>query len=150
MKILIILIVIVIIVYITYSIVKAIKQHQAEKAKMLEQELKEQEWQRTQEKRRNIYYNNLPHIYDNLSTQTLRQVYKLLNNMIYYRPPANGKTFVPLDKESCKVWSEEREKLLALINPNGRYLWKDISDGMNAPLWEELDLKYVKNLLNRR
>lgn len=145
MKILIILIVIVIIVYITYSIVKAIKQHQAEKAKMLEQE-----WQRTQEKRRNIYYNNLPHIYDNLSTQTLRQVYKLLNNMIYYRPPANGKTFVPLDKESCKVWSEEREKLLALINPNGRYLWKDISDGMNAPLWEELDLKYVKNLLNRR
>lgn len=62
MKSFIALIIIVFAVCITYLIVKTIKQHQAEKEKRLKEELKEQEWQRTQEKRRNIYYNNLPYI----------------------------------------------------------------------------------------
>lgn len=70
--------------------------------------------------------------------------------MVYYNPPKNDRTFVHLDKEKINNWSEEREKLLMLINPNGKYLWKDISNSMNAPLWEELDLKYVKSLLDRR
>lgn len=150
MKLFIALIIIVFAVCITYLIVKTIKQHQAEKEKKLKEELKEQEWQRTQEKRRNIYYNNLPYIYDNLSTQTLRKACQLLDNMVYYNPPKNDRTFVPLDKEQINNWSEEREKLLMLINPNGKYLWKDISNSMNAPLWEELDLKHVKSLLDRR
>lgn len=150
MKLFILLIAITVIVYITYTIVKAIKKNRAEKEKRLEKELKEQEWQKTYQERRNIYYNSLPNIYNNLSTQTLRQAYKLLDNMIYYRPISNNRTFAPLDKESCMAWHEEKEKFLALINPNGRYLWKDISNSMNDPLWYDLDWKYVKNLLHRR
>lgn len=146
MNLFIVLIAIAIICCIAYLIVKKIEQvKQKEKEKM-----EKQKRQREYEKRQNSYYNMLSNIYDDLPIQTLNQAYELLDEMLFYRPPAKLGYIRAIGKEQTANWWEAREKFLKLINPNRKYLWKNGKENSSAPVWEELDMKYIKNLLNRR
>lgn len=133
-------------IWIVVAIIKEIKQIRTEEKEEQKEKLKEQERRRSLEKRRNAYYNNLHNIYDNLSIQTLRRVHSLLSNMVMFSP----QPFSRADEEQLNIWAESRKEFLKLINPYEKCLWKTSYDSSYIPIWAELDLKYVYNLLNKR
>lgn len=139
------------VIFIVYLIFDAIKESINEKEKAKQKMLEDKKSKERIDKDRQVYYNNLPHIYDDLSTQTLKNAYTLLDIIVRCRNPyENIGVFVPMSKETLNVWSESEEKFVNLINPNGEKKWKNINGSSEKPSWEDLDLKYVKNLLNRR
>lgn len=142
------------VIFIVYLIFDAIKESINEKEKVKQKKQKMLEDKKSKEsldKDRQVYYNNLPYIYDNLSTQTLKNAYALLDIIVRCRNPyENIGVFVPMSKETLNVWYESEEKFVNLINPNGEKKWKNFNGSSEKPSWEDLDLKYVKNLLNRK
>lgn len=140
---------------IIYLISKKIHQMQIkrefEEEKRRKEELKRREQERDKQERRNMYYKSLPNIYNNLSVQTLSKASKLLENLVYY-DKNKGDIFhwVNVDMEMLDREREEERNFLKLINPNGKKLWMINDEYWENPLWYDLDLQYIKNLLNRR
>ncbi len=108
------------VIFIVYLIFDAIKESINEKEKAKQKMLEDKKSKERIDKDRQVYYNNLPYIYDNLSTQTLKNAYALLDIIVRCRNPyENIGVFVPMSKETLNVWYESEEKFVNLINPNG-------------------------------
>lgn len=65
----------------------------------------------------------------------------------YFRNSSKAHTNISILEER---WADAKEEFIKLINPNEKYLWKTSSETMKDPLWYDLDLKYIENLLNKK
>lgn len=151
--ILIILIIAVFVIWIVVSIIQEIKESLDKKEKAKQQQLDIEQRQEKRTKDRQIYYNNLNNVYDNLSKLKLESAYHLLESINdnskqyreYFDNPKKKHTNIGIIEEKLAV---DKGKFIKLINPNEMHLWKTSSDVMKNPLWYDLDLKYIENLLN--
>lgn len=149
------LIIAAVVIWVVVSIVEEIKESKAEKEKRKKERLARELRLKKREKGRQAYYNNLPIIYDGLSTQTLIEAYHLLVDLNQWkeslRDYEHNRTVIPGEKVRLEgKWFEARQKFTDFINPNDKYLWKTDTENMKAPLWIDLDIKYVYQLLNKR
>ena len=144
---------------IIYLISKKIHQMQIkrefEEEKRRKEELKRREQERDKQERRNMYYKSLPNIYNHLSTQMLRKSYQLLMNTDKCHKSLRDyehrcKTIPGEHARLCEAWCEASDELVAFINPTRKKLWMVNDEYSDKPLWYDLDLQYIKNLLNRR
>lgn len=65
----------------------------------------------------------------------------------YFRNSSKAHTNISILEER---WADAKEEFIKLINPNEKYLWKTSSETMKDPLWYDLELKYIENLLNKK
>ena len=90
-----------------------------------------------------------------MSIIKLETVYHLLDVMNdnsnqhkeYFNNPSKRYTNIGILEER---WADAREEFIKLINPNEKHLWKTSSENSTYPIWYELDLKYIENLLSKK
>lgn len=101
--------------------------------------------QRTEQWRKN-YEKSLCGIYDGLSTETLRQIYPLLQTMHY-----NKVDFINGDCENAATrndiyYDAQRRLLSYLSNPR----WLLGNNYQNTPTYVDIDMNYVYRLIKNR
>lgn len=115
--------------------------------KELDEELrKQEEFNRLQKRLRSIYWDSLGNIYDSLSTDVLLKARKKLENMVEYHTHEgiNERNVHYIDLWYCEL----AELRILLDNPT----WTDSSNSQdyNMPLFEDLDVKYIDELIQLR
>ncbi len=143
------------IAFIIWLTVSDIKDKVIEKKKKKEEMLKKQRIEEWKKKSRNDYYSKLPNVYDHLSTQTLKKAYQLLETANISRPSFRDTGEVR--RYALADWYDNQQAFLSLVNPDRKPLWYSYSyfptpkiGKSSKPQWEDLDLKYMRNLLNKR
>lgn len=115
--------------------------------KELDEELrKQEEFNRLQKRLRSIYWESLGEIYDNLSTDILLKAKARLEKMVMYH---NHEGINELNIHNIDLWYCELAELRALLN---NPTWKDDTNSQeyNMPLFEDLDIKYIDDLIQLR
>lgn len=115
--------------------------------KELDEELrKQEEFNRLQKRLRSVYWESLGEIYDNLSTDILLKAKSKLENMVKYHTHEgiNERNIHDIDLWYCEL----AELRILLNNPT----WTDDTNSQeyNMPLFEDLDVKYIDDLIQLR
>lgn len=115
--------------------------------KELDEELrKQEEFNRLQKRLRSIYWESLGEIYDSLSTDILLKAKARLEKMVMYH---NHEGINELNIHNIDLWYCELAELRILLN---NPTWKDDTNSQeyNMPLFEDLDIKYIDDLIQLR
>lgn len=115
--------------------------------KELDEELrKQEEFNRLQKRLRSIYWESLGEIYDNLSTDILLKAKARLEKMAMYH---NHEGINELNIHNIDLWYCELAELRILLN---NPTWTDDTNSQeyNMPLFEDLDVKYIDDLIQLR
>ena len=115
--------------------------------KELDEELrKQEEFNRLQKRLRSIYWESLGEIYDNLSTDILLKAKAMLEKMVMYH---NHEGINELNIHNIDLWYCELAELRILLN---NPTWTDDTNSQeyNMPLFEDLDIKYIDDLIQLR
>ena len=137
-----------IIIIVIIVAIKAIKdraekreRHRQEEEKKKEREIQRRENELRGERRKNNYWNNLCLVYGDKDHETLSDVLYWLEE--FNRLPDilddGYNSYVSQERQEC------REKIKALLNYPEWIVESD--DKSNAPIWLDLDITYVKLLL---
>lgn len=115
--------------------------------KELDEELrKQEEFNRLQKRLRSVYWESLGEIYDSLSTDILLKAKARLENMVKYHTHEgiNERNIHDIDLWYCEL----AELRILLNNPT----WTDDTNSQeyNMPLFEDLDVKYIDDLIQLR
>ena len=115
--------------------------------KELDEELrKQEEFNRLQKRLRSVYWESLGEIYDSLSTDILLKAKARLEKMVMYH---NHEGINELNIHNIDLWYCELAELrILLYNPT----WTDDTNSQeyNMPLFEDLDVKYIDDLIQLR
>ena len=107
---------------------------------------KKEEFNRLQKRLRAVYWDSLGEIYDSLSTDILLKAKSKLENMVKYHTHEgiNERNIHNIDLWYCEL----AELRILLNNP----AWTDSSNSQvyNMPLFEDLDVKYIDELIQLR
>ena len=107
---------------------------------------KKEEFNRLQKRLRSVYWDSLGEIYDSLSTDILLKAKSKLENMVKYHTHdgINERNIHYIDLWYCEL----AELRILLDNPT----WTDSSNSQayNMPLFEDLDVKYIDELIQLR
>lgn len=115
--------------------------------KELDEELrKQEEFNRLQKRLRSVYWDSLGEIYDSLSTDILLKAKAMLEKMVMYH---NHEGINELNIHNIDLWYCELAELRILLN---NPTWTDSSNSQayNMPLFEDLDVKYIDELIQLR
>ena len=115
--------------------------------KALDEELrKQEEFNRLQKRLRSIYWDSLGEIYDSQSTDILLKAKSRLENMLKYH---NHEGINEHNVHDIDLWYCELAELRILLN---NPTWTDNSNSQtyNMPLFEDLDVKYIDELIQLR
>lgn len=115
--------------------------------KELDEELrKQEEFNRLQKRLRSIYWESLGEIYDSLSTDILLKAKARLEKMVMYH---NHEGINELNIHNIDLWYCELAELRILLN---NPTWTDDTNSQeyNMPLFEDLDIKYIDDLIQLR
>lgn len=128
------------------------KKTYSEKSKSGNKELDDQlrrqeEFTKIQKRLRNIYWNNLGEIYDNLSTDVLLKAKEKLQNMVKYHN--HDSVINDHNVHNIDLWYVELAELRIILN---KPTWIDgsNSNAYDMPLFEDLDVKYIDELIQIR
>lgn len=143
---------ILLIIFIVIGVVALIKflknceKEQAEyEAKKRREAEKRAQQKAQQERNRKIYWNNLPNIYKNYSRTELEKIYSILQ--IIHQ---NKLSFGEFDSHKTDVWADACERLKKVLNYPGWKYGPTDNYISNSPVWPELDMKYVWNLIGQK
>lgn len=131
-----------------------------ENQRILEEKMRREEKRRQAElarekaRKKNIYWSYLPNIYDKHSKETLRKSLEILKEIKWCYSMA-GDFDNPSGDFNENVWthycSKANELQKQVAKMLGSPLWKIDSTGEEQwiayPCWEDLDIKYLSNLL---
>lgn len=115
--------------------------------KELDEELrKQEEFNRLQKRLRSVYWDSLGEIYDSLSTDILLKAKARLEKMVMYH---NHEGINELNIHNIDLWYCELAELRILLN---NPTWTDDTNSQeyNMPLFEDLDVKYIDELIQLR
>lgn len=115
--------------------------------KELDEELrKQEEFNRLQKRLRSVYWESLGEIYDSLSTDILLKAKARLEKMVMYH---NHEGINELNIHNIDLWYCELAELRILLN---NPTWTDDTNSQeyNMPLFEDLDVKYIDDLIQLR
>lgn len=115
--------------------------------KELDEELrKQEEFNRLQKRLRSVYWESLGEIYDSLSTDILLKAKARLEKMVMYH---NHDGINELNIHNIDLWYCELAELRILLN---NPTWTDDTNSQeyNMPLFEDLDVKYIDELIQLR
>lgn len=115
--------------------------------KELDEELrKQEEFNRLQKRLRSVYWDSLGEIYDSLSTDILLKAKARLEKMVMYH---NHEGINELNIHNIDLWYCELAELRILLN---NPTWTDDTNSQeyNMPLFEDLDVKYIDDLIQLR
>ena len=107
---------------------------------------KQEEFNRLQKRLRSVYWDSLGEIYDSLSTDILLKAKARLEKMVMYH---NHEGINELNIHNIDLWYCELAELRILLN---NPTWTDDTNSQeyNMPLFEDLDVKYIDDLIQLR
>lgn len=138
MKYIIVLIIISVVVYLIYKIRETIRQQKLKQKKREEEELYRAELQ----KRRNEYWTKLPEFYKDISKNNLPELLRALENYLGFAEILNNpqKRSQVDDLREIRVLRDECHEEIE------KYSGKNFLDFH----YEDLHIKYLRNILNKR